>query len=170
VSRYQKKHSPTHLSWSSSNFYQLLPCTMIHSILSVQFTYLTIFFAQVLFGLSLGLEPSTSYSIHFFTKSVSSFCNTRPYHHSLFCCSTKVMSSIPTLSLNSLLGTLSFTLISSRYNLCHNLRSCQKPSVNTINRWFLTGREKSTEKFCFLWTWQEKTFTNWIVYYKFNNS
>jgi len=28
---------------------------------------------QVLFGLPLGLEPSTLYSIHFFTQSVSSF-------------------------------------------------------------------------------------------------
>jgi len=34
---------------------------------------------QVLFGLPLGLEPSTSYSIHFFTQSVSSFHNTCPY-------------------------------------------------------------------------------------------
>ena len=34
VSRYQQKHSPTHPPfWSSSNLYQLLPSTMIHSIL-----------------------------------------------------------------------------------------------------------------------------------------
>jgi len=67
---------------------------------------------QVIFGLPLGLEPSTSYSIHFFTKSVSSFHNTCPYHCSLFCCSTKIISSIPSLSLSFLLGTLSFTLTS----------------------------------------------------------
>ena len=36
---------------------------------------------HVLFGLPLGLEPSTSYSMHFFTQSVSSFRNTCPYHH-----------------------------------------------------------------------------------------
>jgi len=67
---------------------------------------------QVLFGLPLGLQPSTSYSIHFFNQSVSSFCNTYPYHSSLFCCSTKIISStcIPNLSLNSLLGTIFFTL------------------------------------------------------------
>ena len=47
---------------------------------------------QVLFGLPLGLEPSTSYSIHFFIQLVSSFHNTCPYHHSLFCCSTKIIS------------------------------------------------------------------------------
>jgi len=57
---------------------------------------------QVLFALPLGLEPSTSYSIHFFTQSLSSFRNTCPYHHSLFCCSTKVISSIPRLSLSTL--------------------------------------------------------------------
>ena len=72
---------------------------------------------HVLFGLSLGQEPSTSYSIHFFTQSVSSFRNTCPYHHNLFCCSINItssiidiISSIPSLSLNSLLGTLSFYL------------------------------------------------------------
>ena len=65
---------------------------------------------HVLFGLPLGLEPSTSYSIHFFTQSVSSFRSTCPYHRYLFCCSINIISSIPSLSLNSLLGSLSFTL------------------------------------------------------------
>jgi len=70
---------------------------------------------QVLFGLPLGLEPFTSYCIHFFTQSVSPFRNTCPYHRSLFCCSTKIISSVPSLSLNSLLGTLSFTLTLCSY-------------------------------------------------------
>jgi len=48
-----------------------------------------------------------SYSIHFFTQSLSSFRNTCPYHRSLFCCSTENMSSNSSLPLNSLLGTLS---------------------------------------------------------------
>ena len=65
---------------------------------------------QILFGLPLGLEPSISYSIHFFTQSVFSFCSTCPYHHNLFCCSINIISSIPNLFLNSLLGTLFFTL------------------------------------------------------------
>ena len=39
---------------------------------------------EVLFGLPLGLKPSTSYCIHFFTQSVSSFRNTCPCHRSLF--------------------------------------------------------------------------------------
>ena len=75
-------------SWSSSNLCQLLPSTSIHSILLVQITCLAIFFCttsfHVLFGLPLGLEPSTSYSTHFFTQSVSSFRSTCPYHRSLF--------------------------------------------------------------------------------------
>jgi len=62
---------------------------------------------QVFFGIPRGLAPSTSYSIHFFTQSFSSFCSTCPYHHNLFCCSTEVMSSNPSLSLNSVLGTVS---------------------------------------------------------------
>jgi len=43
MSQYWKKHSPTHLSWSSTFLYQLLPSTTIHSILPVQFTCLTVF-------------------------------------------------------------------------------------------------------------------------------
>ena len=66
---------------------------------------------HVLFGLPPGLEPSTSYSIHFFTQSVSSFRSTCPYHRNLFCCSINIISSIPSLSLNSLLGTPSFVCV-----------------------------------------------------------
>ena len=67
---------------------------------------------QVFFGLSLGRAPSTSYSIHFFTQPLSSFRSTCPYHCNLYCCSTEIISSNPSLSINSLLGTLSFCLIS----------------------------------------------------------
>jgi len=88
VSWYQKKHSPTHLSWSSSNIYQLLPSTRIHSILCVQFTCLTIFLHNVC--------PSplwfTSWSgaLHlilytFFTQSVSCFRNTWPIPSQVYC-------------------------------------------------------------------------------------
>jgi len=67
-------HPPTTLS--SSNLYQLLPSTTIHGILLVQITCLESFCTpsfHVLFGLPLGLEPSTSHNIHFFTQSVSFF-------------------------------------------------------------------------------------------------
>ena len=72
----------THLpSWSSSNLYQLLPSTttMASSLFKLRAwqSFCTTSF-HVLFGLPLGLEPSTSYSIHFFTQSASSFCSTCP--------------------------------------------------------------------------------------------
>ena len=48
--------------------------------------------------------------MHFFTQSSSSFRSTCPYQRSLFCCNTNAMSSKPSLSLSSLLGSLSFNL------------------------------------------------------------
>jgi len=120
VSRYQKKHSLTRLSWSSSNLYQLLPSTTIHSVSLRTWQSFCITCLQVLFGLALGLEPSTSYSIHFFTQSVFSFRNTSTYHRSLFCCSTgaKIISFIPDLSLTSLLGTIFYlNTLTSRIHL-----------------------------------------------------
>jgi len=50
--------------------------------------------------------------LHTFSQSLPSFRNTCPYHRNLFRCSTEIMSSKPSLPLNSLLGTLScnFTL------------------------------------------------------------
>jgi len=100
----------SHLTWSSIVPYLLRPSNTIHSILLVQSMSLTAFSTishQVFFGLPLGLAPSTSHSIHFFNQSLSSFCNTCPYHHSLFCCSTEIMSPNPSLSLNPILGILS---------------------------------------------------------------
>jgi len=104
----------SHLFWSSIILYLLHPSIAIHGILSVQFTCLPVFFCislQVFFDLPLGLAPSTSYSIYFFSQSLSSFHNASPHQRNLFYCSTKIMSSNPSLSLNSLLGTLSFTLM-----------------------------------------------------------
>ena len=45
----------------------------------------------------LGLGPSTSYSMHFFTESSSSFRSICPYQRNLFCCNTSAMSFIPTV-------------------------------------------------------------------------
>ena len=59
----------SHLSWSSTIRYQLPPSTTIHSI---NLHAWQVFFAQLLSkssSLSLGQEPSTSYSIHFFTQT-----------------------------------------------------------------------------------------------------
>jgi len=69
----------SHLSWSSVIPYLLPPSVTIHGILTVQFTCLIVFSTisvQVSFGLPLGLTPSTSYSIHFFSQSLSFFCST----------------------------------------------------------------------------------------------
>ena len=105
VSWYQKKHSPTHHPIFISFFH--LPRSIASSLFELRaWQSFCTTSLHVLFGLPLGLEPSTSYSIHFFTQSVSSFHNTCPYHHNLCCCSINTISSIPSLSLNSLLGTL----------------------------------------------------------------
>ena len=96
VGRYQKKHSPTHThpdhQTSFINFLHLLQ-SIAFSLFSshylqcfLQCKCLTVLFGNLspgLFGLSLGLGPSTSYSMHFFTQS-SSFHNTCLYHRSLF--------------------------------------------------------------------------------------
>ena len=77
----------SHLSWSSIIRYLLPSYITIHGILSVHFTRLTIFSTtsvQVFFGLHFGLASSTSYTIHFFTQSLSSFRSTYPYHRNLF--------------------------------------------------------------------------------------
>ena len=112
VGRYQRKHSPTHTHpdhRASFIIFLHLQRSMASSLFNLrawQSSRTTSF--QVFFGLPLGLEPSTSCSIHFFTQSSSSIRNTWPYQRSLFCCNTNAMSSTPSLSLSSLLGSLSF--------------------------------------------------------------
>jgi len=112
-------HHPDHHPIFTSFFH--LPRSIASSLfkLCVWQSFCTTSF-HVLFGLPLGLEPSTSYSIRFFTQSVSSFRRTCPYHRNLFCCSINIISSIPSLSLNSLLGTLSFTL----KKICNDFFGC----------------------------------------------
>ena len=72
---------------------------------------------HVLFDLPLGLEPTTSYFIHFFTQSLSCFRNTCPYHHNLFCCSSetqmwiiKIKSSINETKLMQLIFSLQWSI------------------------------------------------------------
>ena len=103
---YQKKHSPTHTYGGHPSslicFFHLL-WSMTSSLFNLRawqsFSTISL---QVFFGLPLGLAPSTSYSRHFFTQSLSSFLSICPYHCNLFCCSTKMMSSNPSLSLSTL--------------------------------------------------------------------
>ena len=113
VSRYQKKHSPTHHPDTSSNLYQLFPSTTIHSILLVQITNLAIFLHN-LFSNPLW-STSWSGALHLifntFLHPISVFfLQHMPIPSQPVCCSFNIISSIPSLSLNSLLGTLSFTL------------------------------------------------------------
>ena len=87
VGRYQKKHSPTHTHpghrTSFINFLHLLQsiASSVFSLCAWQFSLTTS--VQVLFVLPLGLGSSTSYSMHFFTQSLSSFHSTCPYQCSL---------------------------------------------------------------------------------------
>ena len=102
VGRDQKKYSPTHIHpdhRTSFIIFLHLQRSMASSLFSLrawqssQTTSL-----QVLFGLPLGLGPSTSYSMHSFTQSSSSIRGTCPYQRSLFCCNTNAVSSVPSLS------------------------------------------------------------------------
>ena len=87
---------------------------MIHGILFVQFTSLTVFSDNLSPGplWSSSWPWTLNFILHAFLhpKSSSSFRSTCPYQRSLFCCNTNAMSSIPSLSLSSLLGSLSFNL------------------------------------------------------------
>ena len=116
VGRYQKKHSPTHTHADhQTSFIKFLH--FLRSIASSLFNLcawqsFSTTSLQVLFSLPLGLGPSASCSIHFFTQSSSSFHNTCPSHHSLFCCNTIFfIYSFKKISLHSLFGNLSFTLM-----------------------------------------------------------
>jgi len=105
VGRYHKKHSPTHTHpdhWTSFiNFLHLLRSTASYLFSLRAWQSFSTTSLQVLCGLPLGLGPSTSYTVPFFTQSSSSFHSTCPYHCSLFCCNTNTMSSIPSLSLSA---------------------------------------------------------------------
>ena len=80
VSRYQKKHSLTHHPDHRPIFISFfhLPWSIASSMFKL-YSFCTTS-VHVLFGLPIGLEPSTSYCIHFSTQSLSSFRNTCPYH------------------------------------------------------------------------------------------
>ena len=109
-----------HLSWSSIIPYLLSPSFTIHGILPIQFTCLTVIFNNLspsfLWSASWP-DTSTSYSLHFFIQTLSSRRSICPYHCNLFCCSTKITSSNPSLS----------TLYLELYlvALCHTVHECR---------------------------------------------
>jgi len=82
LSWYQKKHSATdtyHGRQSSLICFIHLLLSMASSLLSpCAWQSFSTIFLQVFFGLPLGLAPSTSYSIHFFTQSVVFFLQHMP--------------------------------------------------------------------------------------------
>ena len=90
VGRYHKKHSPTHThpdDRTSFIIFLHLQRSIASSLFSLRaWESSRTTSLQVLFGLPLGLGPSTSYSMHIFTQSSSSFRSTCPYQRSLFCC------------------------------------------------------------------------------------
>jgi len=86
----------------------------------------------------------SSYSIHFFNQSLSSFHNTCPYHHNLFCCSIEILLSVPSFSLNSTWKYRNITHPSDHSDLylvkCHLIFSLQAKSYfhatySTHNCW-----------------------------------
>ena len=90
VGRYQKELSPAHTHPDQSTSFitflhlQRSTASSLFSLRAWQSARTTSF--QVLFGLPLGRELSTLYSMHFFPQSSSSFRSTCTYQHSLFCC------------------------------------------------------------------------------------
>jgi len=97
-----------HLLWSSIVPYLLHPSNMIHGILPVQFTHLSLFPQSLSkFSLVYLLAWHPPLQIPYISSPNHCLCNTCPYHCSLFCCSTEIMSFNPSLSVNTLLGILS---------------------------------------------------------------
>ena len=121
VSRYQKKHSPIHHPDHHPIFISFfhLPRSIASSLFKLRAwqSFCTTSF-HVLFGLPLDLEPSTSYSIHFFTQLVSSFRNTCPYRHNLFCCSINIIWSFSQLLTRNAVFYLNITHPSVHSHLC----------------------------------------------------
>jgi len=120
VNWYQKKHSPIHIYSDQVIINHPLSASSpytIHSILPFQFTCLTAFLHN--------LSPSPLWSIHWSgTLQFTLHTFLHPiclYFRNLFCCSTKITSSIPSFSLNFLLGTLTYPNIthpSDHSHLC----------------------------------------------------
>ena len=105
LGQYQKKHSPTH----THPDHQTSFINFIHLLLLVQFTCLVVLLHNLSPG-PLGLEPSASYSIHFFTQLLLPLASCA---HTIATCFAEVLKVCHLfLSLNSSLGNLPFTLTS----------------------------------------------------------
>jgi len=138
VGQYQKKQSPIHThpdhQTSFVNFLYLLQC--VASLSSFFKLHAWKFFSstslQVLFGLPLGLQPCISYTIHFFTQSLSSFCNACPYHHiAAVLLQYQCYVIIPNLSLSAL--HLEICLIMSLVDISSDIKLIWKLLVTLHN-------------------------------------
>ena len=128
-------------------FYQLLPSTTIHSILPVQILCLAIF----LHNLSPHPLWSTPWSgaLHLifctFLHPVSVFfLQHMPILSHLFCCSIKIILSVPSLSLNSLLGTtwnsyLYYNIRPHRSTVYVYAAYCYQPSPVWVPKLYVSG-------------------------------
>ena len=84
MSQYQKKHSPSHPSWSSTVLYQLPHLQQFIGSSLFNLRAWQSFFTtslQVFFSLPLGLGPSTLYYIHFFTQVLGIALHTHTHTH-----------------------------------------------------------------------------------------
>jgi len=106
VSWYQKNHSPSH----TYRGYQSFLICFLHLLRSMASSMLNIHACQSFCTISPTFLWSTSWpgTLHFILHTflhrvvVFFFCRTGPYHHNLFCCSTEIMSSNPSLSVSTL--------------------------------------------------------------------
>jgi len=124
-----RRNIHSHLTWTSTiSFLHLLPsiASSLYNLHAWQSFCTT---SPSPFGLPLGLEPSTSYSIHFFTQSLSSFCNnTCSYHRNLFWRSTEITAHSEN---NNVDKKLLCILASS---------CCRRTSTASLSRWICVER------------------------------
>jgi len=120
---------------------------------------------HILFGLPLGLEPSTSYSMHFFTSQCLLFAT---HAHAIATCFAVVPRLYHlSLSLSSLLGTLSFTLTylnllpylsdlctDAVKLLCPHLRN--KQTFNFLSWHIAAGCHANFTIFCYMGTQEQE--------------
>jgi len=113
MSQHQKKHSPTHLSWLSTNLYQLfnLPRSTASSLLRAWQSFCTLLSISISYLVYLLLwspPPHTPYISS--PNQCLLFATHADTTEGCFAAVPFTHSSIPSLSLNSLLGTFNFYL------------------------------------------------------------
>ena len=127
MSCYQKKHSHSpiliiiQLLSASSIYYdpQHPPCSIF--VLDSLFEQ-PLSTSSLVYLLVWSHRPHTPYISS--PNKESSFHNTRPHHHNLFCCSINIISSIPSASINSLLGSWNSVFYLNTTHPSHHSHLC----------------------------------------------